>query len=182
MSKDYNSVVIKLKNANAKKAYATEYVSIAKDIAAVFSDAKYSSDYMLPSHMASLKKEIKTYKEFRKEIVSLNGSKINPFLIPAEEITSVENDIIDLQKTVTVSIRKALESYDTSDFKETGKMTINAESSFGKIDMTIEKYTRILSLLTKSQEADIVAKAKFTLNMPGSYEYDEETGDYTKTK
>jgi hypothetical protein len=125
--KDYSTLAMKLKNANTKKEYTAEYLIITDGIKKVFSNAKYSSDYMLPSHMTSLKKEIGSYKALRKELISLSGISTDPFSIPTDEITSVENDIIDLQKAITTSIRKALDNYDRSDFKETGKMTINTE-------------------------------------------------------
>ncbi len=181
MTKDYNSVVMRLKNVNAKKAYASEFSDIISDIEKVFSGAEYGSDYMLSTYVASLKKEIGAYKSLRKELLALSGSTSNPFSLGTEETTSIENDIIDLQKTVTVALKQAIDNYDTSDFKETGKMNINAESSFGKVDISIEKYTKLLSLLTKSQEADIVATAKFTINMPGSSRYNTKSQRYDKT-
>lgn len=180
--KDYKKTVMNFKNASAKQSYAAEYADISNNVKNVFSNAKYGSDYMLPIYVANLKKEIGTYKNLRKELVSLNGSASNPFSIPAQETVSVENDVIDFQKILTGVMRKALDNYNSSDFKETGKMNISAEGSFGKVDLSVEKYTKILSLLTRSQEADIVAKAKFTINMPGSYKYNATTDDYEQIK
>lgn len=182
MTQDYKKTVMKLKNTDAKKAYTEDYAAITNDIKDIFSNAKYDSDYMFDSRLASLKKEIQTYKEFRKELISLNGSTINPFSVPAEEIASVENDIIDLQKTVTASLKDAIDNYDKSDLKETGKMEFDTEGSFGKIHISVEKYTSILSILTRSQEAQVTAKGDFTLNMPGNYEYDQTTGELKKTQ
>lgn len=178
MTKDFKSVAMNLKSVDARKAYSDEFMDIRDSVQSVFSDAEYSYDYMLADHIASLKKEIEAYKNLRKEIASLSGSSLNPFSIPMDEVTSVENDTIAFQKTLTEAVRKAIDSYDTSDIKETGKMNLSAEGSFGKIDVSIEKYTKLLSILTASQEADVVAKSTFTLNMPGSYEYNETTGDY----
>lgn len=182
MMKDYKKTVMNLKNANAKQSYAAEYADISNNVKNVFSNAKYGSDYMLPIYVANLKKEIGTYKNLRKELISLNGSASNPFSIPAQETVSVESDMIDFQKILTASMRKALDNYDSSDFKETGKMNISTEGSFGKVDISVEKYTKILSLLTRSQEADMTAKAKFIINMPGSYKYNEISKKLEKSK
>lgn len=181
MNRDYKKTVINLKNANAKQAYEEEYLDILNNIKDVFASAQYSYDSELPIYMANLKKEINTYKTLRKELVSMKGITSNPFAIPAQETASVESDIIDFQKILTGVMGKALDKYDSSDFKEMGKENISAEGSFGKIDISIEKYTSILSLLTRSQEADMTAKATFTLNLPGSYEYNETTDDYEQT-
>lgn len=181
MTQDYKRTVMKLKNTNAKQSYTAEYADIREDVKNVFSNARYSSDYMLPYYMDALKKEIGTYKTLRNELVLLNGSSNNPFSIPAQETASVENDVTGFQKILTTAMRQALDNYDSSDFKETGKMNMTAEGDFGKVDLSIEKYTKILSLLTRSQEADMTAKATFSFNMPGSYEYNKKTDDYEKT-
>lgn len=178
MTKDFKSVAMTLQSIDARKAYSNEFIDIRDNIQNVFADAKYSYDYDLPDYIANLKKEIEAYKNLRKEILSLSGGSVNPFALGADEVTSVENDTIDFQKTLTEAIRKAIDSYDTSDIKETGKMNLSAEGSFGKVDISIEKYTKLLSILTASEEADVVAHGTFSINMPGSYEYNDTTGDY----
>lgn len=177
---DYKKAVAKLVNQDAQKAYNSEYASIEKAIGLVFDNATNGYDSMLPTYIDNLKKEIRNYKDLRWEIQSLQ-SDVNPFELSIEDVASVEADMIDFQKIVTSVLRTAVDSYSTSDFKETGKMNIGAEGSFGKIDLVVEKYTKIFSLLTMSQEADVTAKADFSINMPGSYEYDTATNDYKKT-
>ncbi len=127
MTKDFKSVGTKLSSADARKAYADEFIDLRDSVQNVFADAEYSYDYMFESHIASLKKEIEAYKNLRKEMVSLAGSSVNPFSIPVNEVASVENDTIAFQKTLTEAIRKAIDTYDSSDIKETGKMNLSAE-------------------------------------------------------
>ncbi|MDD4151264.1 MAG: hypothetical protein PHR68_01495 [Candidatus Gracilibacteria bacterium] len=156
LDKDFNSSIKEVSNTIDKTYFKTEYAYIKKDISEYYPFSKEET-------VSQFKSDISYYKKLKTSIEeSVSGKK--PFNITANEKTSVESDIVSIQKDFVKSLREYVNKYLKQDYTEEGDFDYSFSSEeFGSINMTSSKYKSIYSFLTNSQEFDLVLDTKFDL-------------------
>lgn len=156
LDKDFNSSIKEVSNTIDKTYFKTEYAYIKRDI------SDYSP-FSKEETVSQFKADISYYKKLKSSIEESVSWK-NPFNITANEKTSVESDIVSIQKDFVKSLREYVDKYLKWDYTEEWDFDYNFSSDeFGSINMTSSKYKSIYSFLTNSQEFDLVLDTKFDL-------------------
>ncbi len=152
----------KLKNEDDKKIFLKELKIHSDNIEVFLKQIEYAYDFDFEKYLKELKALATSYKNFKKDIISSIDNWVNPYKISDSEIQIIENDIISIQKDFIAEIKKYLDTYNLSSFKETWKMNFDLSTELWNLNINIEKYSSIFSIITWSQELDVVLNVSFS--------------------
>ena len=163
--------IVKLKNINDKSSYKNEVNEILNDIKDFNWNLAYDHDSNFKNNLLLVKQKARQYKSLSQEIDSTIKTWISPYKISIEEKKKIESDILEIQKNVVSKIKALLDNYNDSSFKESWKANFEVSSEIWKINVEIERYTNIFSILSWSQESDLLVNISFEWNIPWQASY-----------
>jgi hypothetical protein len=175
MDKKANKILL-LVTQDSRKDYYQNYLEIRKDISNYF-DAinKNPAWYTLPEVKTSLRTKVATFTEWQKEVERTIATNQNPFTLTPDEITTVESDLISMQKDLIGIIRSYIDELSTLDIKKSTNGTYRAEFKDNQwAELTISQSFSISSFLQNKSEFDLTAKIAVDTKEDVSWDTDEK--------
>jgi hypothetical protein len=100
------------------------------------------------------------------------ASLVAPSMTYAEDSVGAEAQILSMQKDGVKAVRNFLETYMNANSKETGNFTLSVSggdtSTSGKVSLSLDSYTYILSYLKNSQDFHVKGNLSVDLNKAAS--------------
>ncbi len=175
-----NAELKKIRDPKTRKTYADLAKTKRAGMKSVFSDIR--SEVRHPSYVPvdtgnlrdAVRLSAKSALELADEIrqVAENGSAA----VSESERARVESNVVAFQRELFSSpVRSVLDTYLKDGVKETGDSRFSADTPYGTVNVSVDRYASVLSMVGLAQETDFVISGDFDLQVPGPTRYHEET-------
>lgn len=172
---DLKKDLAKINSVDDKKIFTDATQNLKDNLDELIKKIEYGYDYNFQNYLVQLKAVAQNYKTIKNEIANFILIWANPYKIDASVNSSIETDLIWIQKDVVIELKKYLEIYIKSGFKKAWKQNFEISTELWKLTVNLEKYTSIFAFLTRSQEVDFVINVWIDGKIPKTAQTNTDT-------